>query len=1090
MGAMAQYEIQLLGPVQVFVAGQERLLERQKAQALLAYLALTNQRQSRAALAALFWPDLPAERATANLRQALYALNTALGPQLIASDRTSVLLVTDQLVLDTAQFQALRASTDPTALQAAVSLYRGDLLEGLELSDSAAFAEWLFFAREAFRRDLAITLDALADLLAARDPLAAAAAARRRLALDPLHEPTHRRLMQLYTAANDRAAALRQYAECSRILRDELAAEPEEATTALFDTIRRNAGPAPEPNPLPLRSPSATVRTNLPAALTPFIGREAELAHLGALLRDPTRRLITLLGPGGIGKTRLAIEAARLHSDQFPDGVAFVNLTAIDEGDPMLLAIANALGLNLARTDALADQIADYLRPRRFLLVADNLEQLVHEADRLAHLLAAAPQVTIVATSRERLDLIGETTFDLDGMPVPPPDVAAATERYAALELFLSAVERVAPGRIGDPAERLAAAQICRLVAGAPLALELAAAAARHVSITTIASEIHRDLDFITSQARNLPDRHRGPRAVFEHSWRLLSADEQRALVRLSILWSDFDATAADAVLRYAWPGPLAPGATLRLVSHLVDKSLVRQLANGRYNLHELVRQYAFERIAADPLVLEQTRAGHAAYFMRLLQHAEAGIKGSAERQALDTIARDLDNIRVAWRYAVGVPDHAALALGSESLFLFYETQNLFEEGEEMFCRAATAVQTPSDDDETILLGNLLTRQGWFALRMYRFDLAQACLQCGLNLLLPYIDRPHVMLGAVLANFQIATGGRVLNPHQIRAQLRALRRHGDPWTLAFALHLLGVISASTQRAEVFFHESLRIGEQIQNQRLIAGALDALAGAHRDRGELTLARAYWERGLLAHRQLGNRWGAAFTLDNLGYVVRMQGDYVLARALHAESLALSRDVGDRLGIAGSLDNLGLVALDEGELDQAEALFREGLALRETIDDPGSTSVSMENLGNLLLARHQPAAAVPYFRACYEQRVSVGDGWLLPRACANLAAAHLARGEIAAARPYLQEALLRIHRATAHFELGQIMLVLAQYYLALGDLPRAAMIAAAVRQEVAQLVRVAAHADALLAQSGPPPTPPLTLREQVRDQAQRML
>jgi predicted ATPase len=753
----------------------------------------------------------------------------------------------------------------------------------------------------------------------------------------------------------------------------------------------------------------------------------------------------------------------------------------------MLLAIATALGLTLARIDSLADQLADYLRPRMLLIIADNVEQLVLEAPRLAELLAIAPRVTILATSRERLGLIGESTVDIDGMPSPPAN-ALADVHYPALDLFLDAVQRAAPGKPIAAEEHAAAAAICRMVGGAPLAIELAAAWARHLPITTIAAEIGCDMDFLAGGARSVPERHRGLRAVFEQSWRLLNNEERSAFSRLAILWRDFDVAATEAVLNYARPRPRNRPAVHLLLADLVDKSLLRQLPNGRYTIHELLRQYAFERIAADPVELAAARAGHAAHFLRLLQAAEAGLKGAHERASLDAIAGDLDNIRTAWRYAIEHVDRPALASAAESLFLFYETQSLFEEGEELFGRAATAVSETTSAGDEILLGNLLARQGWFNLRLYRFELAQGLLRWGLELLEPHVQRPDVMLGAVLANFQLATGGRVLKPQQVRHQLRALRRNGDPWTLAFALQLLGSLSIHPARSNVYFRESLRIAEQIGNRRLTAAALDSLADASRDRGELAEARNYWERGLMAHRELGNRWGAAFTLDNLGYVVRLQGEYALARALHEESLAFSRDVGDRLGIAGSIDNIGLIALEEGDLAGAEALFREGLAIRLSVGHAGSTSVSLENLGSLALLRANPTEALHYFQECHAKRTINDEIWLILRSLTNLARAHLALGNTAAAHETLFAAL-HAPRSSSLIEAGATLLVAAEYHLQAGRNAEAACLAASVLHKLAESVPLRREAEALLLRSGPAAGEPRPILKLMDEQMNRL-
>ncbi|NTU86313.1 MAG: AAA family ATPase, partial [Chloroflexales bacterium] len=513
---------------------------------------------------------------------------------------------------------------------------------------------------------------------------------------------------------------------------------PDAETRALYEMIRGGAlaGASAHPSEHSERSPqralaqasAASARPDkrgeprLPAPATPFVGREAELAQIDRLLRDPASRLLTLLGPGGIGKTRLAIEAARRAAGLFAGEACFVPLAPVTDPDLILSAVADALGLDLFRREKVRDLLVDYLRPRSLLLVVDNLEHLAAAAERLAELLEGAPGLKILATSRERLALHGEWTIDVGGLSLP--DETGAARDAAAVQLFIQGVRRATGGHEPEDEDLATVARICRLVGGTPLAIELAATWARLMPYDEIASSIARDLDFLAGSARGMPERHKGPRAVFEHSWRLLDPPDQAAFRRLAVFCGGFTREAAAEVLG-AGAAPASRHATL---AALTDRSLVRAVGPGRYDLHELLRQYAGERLADAPAEAVAARAAHSAYFLGLLSRSEAGLKGARQRTALAAIDADLDNVRTAWRYAIKSASWGGLAAALESLFLFYEIESLHEEGEDAFGRAAAAVAAVAEPSRQVevLLTNLLARQAWFALRLYRFEPAWA----------------------------------------------------------------------------------------------------------------------------------------------------------------------------------------------------------------------------------------------------------------------------------------------------------------------------------------------------------------------------
>jgi len=1107
-GTMPPIVLAVLGPPTLSRDGAPVALDRQKALALLAYLAITGAAHGREALAALLWPDLEPARATAALRQSLWALGSALGPEVVASDRRQVRLRPGALELDVAAFRGHIAAArggpgELGALAAAARLYRGELLTGLELRDAAPFEEWRFFEAEALRADLAWALDALADGLHARGDLAGALeAARRRVALDPLHEPAQRRLMGLYAADGQRAAALRQYDEAARALHAELGAEPEPETRALYERILRGdkgtrgqgdkgtggqadtaaaatdgvVSPLPRP-PLPLPPPPAPLSPTgrLPAPATAFVGREAELAKIAELLAEPGCRLLSLLGPGGIGKTRLAIQAAADLAPRFADGAAFVPLAGVADPDLILGAVADALGLSSLVVGGLRHKLEDYLRHRELLLVVDNLEHLAGGAGELGALLEAAPGLRILATSRERLAVPGEWTIDVGGLPLPEGD---DDMEAAALRLFVEAARRARPGFALDGEELRAAARICWLAAGAPLAIELAAAWVRLMPVGEIAKALGHDLDFLAGAARGMPERHRGLRAVFDHSWRLLEEAERSLFARLAVFRGGFTLAAAAAVAEQP------PAATAARLLALADKSLIRRVAADRYDLHELLRQYAAERLAANPEEQRRAQLAHAGHYLALLHGLEADLKGGEQAAALGALEAERDNVRAAWRSAVARSDRPALHAGLESLFQYYEIRGLFEEGDEMFGRAAAAVAGgvagPTSVDEAVLLGALLARQGWFALRLYRFESAKALLGWSLDLLRDHLDRPDALAASVIANTQFATGGRVSSPELLREQLVRLQASGDQWSLSLALHTQGVMEIGVERSEPYLLESMAVSRAAGNRRQAALALDSLADLTRDAGELRRACDFYAQALAEYRALNYRWAVAFCLDKSGYLLRQLGDYAGAEERHRESLAISREIGDRLGIAGSLDNLGLVALDRGDLDAAEGLLREGLAIRRQVGHTGSTSISIENQGLLALERGDPPLALALFEESTELRRAAQESWLLARSLTFTGRAYLDAGNLPMARLYITGALRAARSAAAPVEWPPVLADVAALLAAEGALPAAAELAGALLERHSDLPAIRRAAEAVLARTGPPAAPPRPLDE----------
>lgn len=616
-------------------------------QGLLAYLALhSDQPVPREVLAALLWPDEPADDAHNNLRQSIYRLRQLLGDR--ETGDISYLLVTRQAVqfnprsdysLDVSRFMH---AIESRHLDAAVAAYSGELLPGFTCN-SLEFENWLRVEREQLHR---LALEAMFE--SARDHLAAGrldkakATAGQQLALEPWREPAHRQLMQAYALAGDRAAVLAQFETCRKILRKELDSDPSTETIALLEEIK--AGRFSRAATDETIRPPARTRHNLPADTTPLIGREIELAEIERLLVGERQRLVTIVGPGGMGKTRLAQAVGSSLLSQFEDGVYFVDLAPVEQPEGIVPTIAAVLDYQLPDPSRdLKPQLLGSLSRRNMLLILDNFEQISGGATVAGEILRTCPGVALLITSRKRLNLTSESRYELGGLDYPTTLSPDDARDYTAVRLFVDSGRRAWPGFELTSNNVADVVRICRLVRGMPLGLILASGWLEILTSAEIAAEIERGLEILTADMADLPERQRSMRAVFDRSWRALSSEEQAVMARLSIFRGGFTRESAENVA----------GANLRILLSLVNKSLLqRRAGDGRFDIHELLRQYAAEqrrRIDPDGWV----ELAHCLEFARLTD---------AEAQQVSTpflnhiTFAEPDNIRRAWAYAV---DHA-----------------------------------------------------------------------------------------------------------------------------------------------------------------------------------------------------------------------------------------------------------------------------------------------------------------------------------------------------------------------------------------------------------------------------------------------
>jgi predicted ATPase/DNA-binding SARP family transcriptional activator len=995
---MARLSLALLGPLRITLDGQTvSSFAYNKARALLAYLAVEADRPHRRdALVGLLWPELPDTAARTNLRQALANLREAIDdaaatpPFLLITRDTIQFNLASDYELDVTAFVALLAAcqTHPhrslercrscaARMAQAISLYRGDLLAEFSVGDSAPFEEWQLRHREQLHQR---ALDALADLADYHerrgDEERARRYAQRQIELDPWREEAHRQLMRLLACGGQRSAALEQYETCKRILARDLGVAPAMETTELYEQIRDGTSSKLIVLSAELPSPGRKPHNvqNFPAQITPLIGRESELADLGALLENPACRLITIVGPGGIGKTRLALAAAAEQAEVFTHGATFVPLQALSSAAFLASAILAGLDVGLQGQRDPRDQLLDELREKELLLLLDNFEQLlapdVSESEGAAALLTdilqRAPGVTLLLTSRERLALQGEWLFELSGLSYPAGESIDGVEGYSAIRLFVQRAGQVRRKFALAEGEAHAVARICRLVEGMPLAIELAATALRSSSCTAIAAAIETSLAALATVLRAVPERHRSMWATFEHSWRLLSDEERQAFTRLSVFRGGFQEEAAAQVAQ----------ASPQLLASLLDKSLLRWDGAARYDMHELVRQYAAEKLEQAGEATH-TRKQHAAYFLGLAQAAEPKLRGPEQSIWLARFEAEHDNLRAVLNWAL---DSQEVEMGlrlAGALGWFWYSHDHFSEGRTWLAQLLTSAASRG-----VAAGarvRALTAAGALATKQGDYPAAAQLLEASLTLAREVEDKPGIAhtLG-VLGWMAVAQDDYTQAIAWSEESLRLYREIGDKWGIAQALANLGEMRQSEgnyAQATVLYDESLMVCQEAGDKRGIAFVLSMQALLAQHQGDYARVRALAEQSLRLFGELKETWGMAWTRFHLGRAAQQQGDYGQAAVILEETLALFQKLGDRENSALALMALGNIAFEQGDYGRTVVLGRQSLRLCRELGKKGGIAAGLEGLAAVAGVQSQPERAARLFGAAMALREAIG-------------------------------------------------------------------------------------------------------------------
>lgn len=708
--------------------------------------------------------------------------------------------------------------------------------------------------------------------------------------------------------------------------------------------------------------------SNLPFWPTRLLGREQLIAATRARLLDDDVRLLTLTGPPGIGKTRLGVQIAQASAGAFADGVCFVGLAPLRDPALLLMAIAQALGLHTAADQSFQASLKTYLREKRLLLLLDNFEHLPAAAPLVGELLAAAPGLKLLVTSRAKLHLYGEHEFPIPPLALPNLADLPATDDlprcYPSVALFVARARAARPDFALTEANAPIVAEICVRLDGLPLAIELAAARSKLLNPPALLARLTSRLDLLTGGACDLPERQRALRNMIGWSYDLLTTDERRLLRRLGVFLGGCSIEAAAAVCQDALLGGSARGSQnghaaptiIEQVDALIHHSLLHQGAGvddpPRYVLLETIREYALERLTADGEI-DAIRQQHAAYFLQFAQQAESKLNGPDQAEWLDQLEQDHDNLRAALAWLLE-RKQAELGLRlAGALAEFWLVRGYFAEGRTWLERFLEVAPTFTAARAKALygLGTLARRQGDFAV-------AQRCYEDGIALSQERGDKNNIALGYIgLGEWAIVRENSAVARTQIEKSLALFRELENKQGIARAFAGLAAIAQSRGKftaAREYIELSLELYRELQDIGRIAWMVYRLGVVAHHQKNPALERTCCEESLALWQTLGDQRGVAFSLTNLGLIALAERKYAQARDFWDASLARFQKLGDRNGIGMILGSLGDLARVQGDMPQAKVCYEAALKIYEELAETSQIAKSLRNLG--YVARHQ--------------------------------------------------------------------------------------------------------------------------------------
>ena len=931
-----------------------------------------------------------------NSKFQVYLFCTILNGLLQIKNETVGLVQSDDLWIDVEEFHRCLAECERHGhpieevcpdcvrlLTHAVELYRDDFLAGFSLKDSVVFDDWQFSQTQDLRSKVINTLKRLVHWHSDQEEFEAAIGyARRWLEMDRTSESAHRQLMEFYAQTGQRAAALRQYDECVRILDKELKETPKEETTKLYEAIKKNIlsvkreVEVSEPFP---RKPKEAANHNLPVQLTSFIGREKEMEEVKRLLS--TTRLLTSTGSGGCGKTRLALQVVGDLLEEYPDGVWVVELASLSdpglvtqetasvlgirEESGVLTMAGGSLGTPTTESDGeeLLTRLTNCLKSKHLLLFLDNCEHLIDACIKLVDvLLHGCPNLKIIVASREVLGIASESTYRVPSLSTPdlgnmPPLEKLA--RYESINLFIDrAVAAVSTFRITED-NAPAVAQICYRLDGIPLAIELAAARVRVLEVEEITNRLDDRFRMLTGGSRTALPRQQTLSAMIDWSYNLLSEGERALFNRTSVFMGGWTLEAAEAICA---GGNVDTYDVLDLLTSLVEKSLVAADGEGgkkRYRLLETVRQYARDRLM-DSGERAGLRDQQLEWYLDLAERADPELRGPDQVKWLKRLDIEHDNMRAAleWSMEQGETEiekrHIAALRLAGALFWFWWSRNYLSEGR----RWLEGALTQSPDASVSIKAKALGGAGWLAQVQGDPVRAKELFDQSLTLYRELGDKGGVAHSLIMLGFvALNQGDYDLVIARGQEGLNLAREVGDKGGVSVSLLLLGMVAmdhGEYERATDLYQESLALAREMGDKGSIAWSIKYLGIVTRYQGKYKQARALFEESETLFRERGDREPLTGGPNNLALIELGQGDYTRSKSMFEKSLEVNRELGDKSGMARDLDCLGFIAGHQGDYQHAIRLHKESLTLFLELGDKRNIPWCL--VGMALVARKQ--------------------------------------------------------------------------------------------------------------------------------------
>jgi DNA-binding SARP family transcriptional activator/predicted ATPase len=927
---MVELQMRFLGCPTIIADGREAKFTRTKSVALIAFLAVSQIPHTRVELSTLLWEDSSQSRG--NLRTVIQEINKTLGINCLRVDSQTVQLVQhDQIEVDLHQFCSyLRECTTHghdkdsvclnciAPLEKAVALYRGSLLEGFEVSNSQNFSSWQAAKRDEFERDMCNALSQLVTAYSAASRYEQAnAVAHRWINIDPYNEVAHRAIMSAHVWMNNRPAALQHYNTCKQLLSLNLRLAPSRETTDLSNQIREGYTP-----PTPSFHP-ASVSAVLPSEmLTPtpshqasagtLIGRDNDLNILLSLVNDPSCKLVTVLGSGGVGKTRLVLEALHRLQTSSHFVVHFVSLVHINSEETLIQALSEALGLSLHDQETIPMQFHNFTKelPHKPVLILDGFEACLPYKAILSDILQKSTNLKVVITSREALLISQEWILPILPLTYPSstaypanPDNSildngvhdggildrsildrsildrSIAENFSAITLLCTAARRINAAFELTPDEWRGAVRICNLLGGLPLAINYAATWVNTLSFSEIADEIERSMDVLETAAQIEPQQL-SLRTIFEGSWKRLSQDEQAILKRLSVFRDGFSRSAVATV----------GAASLPQLNALINKSVITRDTKQRYRIVEPFRQYIREQITTD----EQHGIDESlvVYFANYLAERTSNLKASDQKSALDELQADVNTLRQVWHWMTSHARVSELDKSLETVYLLYQIRGWYAEGKQLFDEAVRAILQIDTEQGRHVLARLLAREAWFCTRLSHYDQS-----------IELLRRSRELVESIACQNDL---GFVL------------------YNLAIALFIQG----KNDEAEILLHESMHQYQHTQDLHGLAQCLNTLANMTTSDPEK--AKQLFQESKTLYESVGDKIGVASCLNGLGKLALFEKEPSKAQVLFEMSLNSYRTVGYTLGCLLALQNMGQVSLTLGKTELSKTYLKEALQL----------------------------------------------------------------------------------------------------------------------------------------------------------------